>query len=109
MLFPSATPGGSLGYKISPVYFNGQIYFSGNPDYIKAFQLTNGLVSTSPTSQSSELYGYPGAPLAISANATSNGILWVVRRIWVDEGGNGNTRPWNPPRIRSQQPDKCSL
>ena len=91
--FPSATPGGSLGYKISPVYFNGKIYFSGNPDYIKAFQLTNGLLSTSPTSQSSELYGYPGAPLAISANATSNGILWAVQRIGSDDSGNGTDAP----------------
>ena len=83
--------GGGIGNHIGPVYFNGQVYFSDDNDYIKSYQLTNGLLSTSPTSQSSELYLYPGAPLSVSAKGNSNGILWVVERFGVDAGGNGNT------------------
>ena len=48
------------GNRMSPVYFNGRVYFSADNDFIKTYQLTNGLLSTTPTSQSSELYLYPG-------------------------------------------------
>ena len=53
---PDALPGGTEdnGNRISPVYFNGQVYFSDDDDYIKAYQLTNGLLSTTPASQSTE-------------------------------------------------------
>jgi hypothetical protein len=53
---------------------------------IQAFQLSNGLLSTAPTSRSAGTYTYPGGTLAISANGTTNGILWAVQR-------NGTTSP----------------
>src|SRR6185295_9748099 len=49
-------------------------------DTVQAFQLSNGLLSTAPTSQTSVAYAYPGGALAISANGTSNGILWAVEK-----------------------------
>jgi hypothetical protein len=75
------------------VYFNGNVYFSAVDDNIKCYQLTNGLLSSTPTSLSSEIYGYPGAPMAISANGSSNGILWVVERFGIDPAGDGITAP----------------
>jgi hypothetical protein len=42
--------------------------------------LNNGLLSVTPTSQSSDTYGFPGGALAISANGTNNAILWAVQR-----------------------------
>jgi hypothetical protein len=70
----------ATGNRINPVYFNGYVYFSADADHIKCYQLTNGFLTTTPTSQSTEVYQYPGAPLSISANGTNNGILWVVER-----------------------------
>ena len=70
----------------TPAYFdagsdgNRWIYYAGNGDHLKAFSLTNGLLSTSPTSQSSASFGYPGATPIISANGTSNGIVWAVQQ-----------------------------
>jgi hypothetical protein len=61
-----------------PAYFNGTVYFGANQDSVKAFSLTNGLLSTSPVAQSPTQYGYPGGELAISANASANGILWAL-------------------------------
>jgi glycosyltransferase involved in cell wall biosynthesis len=61
-------------------YFNGTVYFGPIADNIQAFRLTNGLLSTSATSRSFEIYGYPGATLAVSANANANGILWAIQR-----------------------------
>ncbi|MGB7768100.1 MAG: LamG-like jellyroll fold domain-containing protein [Verrucomicrobiia bacterium] len=85
--------GYDLGNRINPVYFNGNVYFSCDNDYIKCYHLTNGLLSTTPTSQSAEAYLYPGAPLSISANGTTNGILWVVERFGLDAAGNGFVAP----------------
>ena len=63
----------------SPVYFNGNVYFSPVQDSVQAFQLSNGLLSTSPTSKSAVTYGGRGGTLAISANGNANGILWALQ------------------------------
>jgi hypothetical protein len=36
---------------------------------------------------------YPGGPLSISANGTTNGILWTVERLGVDADGLGAIAP----------------
>ena len=81
-IFPPPNPGGNLvgGNYSVPVYFNGLVYFSPLGSTIQAFQLSNGLLSTAPTSQSAATYAFPGGTLAISANGTTNGILWAVQR-----------------------------
>jgi chitodextrinase len=76
--FPFGTP--LPGNYSSPVYFNGTVYFGPVADVLQAFKLTNGLLSTAPTSTSQQAYAYPGGALAISANGTSNGILWAVEK-----------------------------
>jgi hypothetical protein len=58
-------------------YWNGNVYYVGDMDTVKQFQLSNGKLSTSPIS-SSNSYGYPGANMSISSNGNSNGILWVI-------------------------------
>jgi hypothetical protein len=58
-------------------YWNGNVYYVGNQDKVKQFQLSNGKLSTSPIS-STNSYGYPGANMSISSNGNSNGILWVI-------------------------------
>ena len=63
----------------SPVYWNGWIYFAPVQGTVQAFKLTNGLLSTSPTSQSSQTYNGRGGTMSISANGSSNGILWTLQ------------------------------
>lgn len=58
-------------------YWNGNVYFIGNMDVIKQYQLSNGQLSTSPI-KGSHVYGYPGANMSVSSNGTSNGILWSI-------------------------------
>jgi hypothetical protein len=62
------------------VVFNENIYYGAAQDSIKAFQLSNGFLTTTPVSQSAATYGYPGAAMTISANGTIDGILWAVER-----------------------------
>jgi Malectin domain len=62
-----------------PAYFNGAIYYNGNGDSLKEFQLFNGLLSATPETQSGNTLGYPGATPSISANRGSNGIVWTLQ------------------------------
>jgi fibronectin type 3 domain-containing protein len=68
----------------TPAYFNNTIYYVGAfSDVAKAYSITNGLLSSTPTSESSDGFGYPGSTPAISANGTSNGLVWDL-----DKGTN---------------------
>jgi hypothetical protein len=66
------------------VYFNGSVYFGPVSDNVQAFSVSNGLLSTSPTSRTATVYGQRGATLAISANGNAGGILWSL-----DSNGTG--------------------
>ena len=63
----------------APAFFNGYVYFAAVNDNLKAFQMTNGLLSTGPTSQSLAIYPNRGGSFAASGNANTNGILWAVQ------------------------------
>jgi hypothetical protein len=59
-------------------YWNGNVYYVGNKDVLKQFQLANGLLSTSPVHVGAHTYGYPGANMTVSSNGTSDGIVWTI-------------------------------
>lgn len=62
-----------------PSYWNGSVYVAGDRDYIKQFPLVNGTLMTPPLSQTSVVFGGEGAAsISITANGTSNGILWAL-------------------------------
>jgi hypothetical protein len=61
-----------------PAYWNGSIYLWGNGQKLKAFSVTNGEISVSPTSESGETNGFPGATPVISSNGAADGIVWAV-------------------------------
>ena len=61
------------------VYYSGMTTESGGGDYLKQYALFNGLVSASPVGQSPNLFPVGSTP-SISANGTSNGILWTIER-----------------------------
>ena len=62
----------------SPAYWQGNVYWGGIVDTLKMFSFTNGLMSTSPVSHSSETYAFPGSSPMISANGSSAGIVWTI-------------------------------
>ena len=71
-----ALPGGVWAM---PAYFNGTIYYGSVNAPLKAFPITNAKVAASASSSSSASFGYPGSTPSISANGTSNGIVWAVQ------------------------------
>ena len=61
----------------SGVYWNGNVYFSGVNDSVKAFAISNATV-LGPTSKAPGTFVFPGAALSLSANGNSNAILWAI-------------------------------
>jgi len=79
---------GDVGVWSTPAYWNGNVYYWGRFDYLKSFPLVNGLLSTTPT-KSAATYGYPGATPSISANGSSQGIVWSIDSEYYYENGAG--------------------
>ena len=67
-----------------PAYFNRTLYFAAANDRVKAFSVGEARIATLPSSESAQVIGYPGAVPAISADGSSNGILWLI-----ESGGAG--------------------
>jgi hypothetical protein len=69
----------SDGFFSTPAFWENNVYIAGNGDFLKAFRLSGGLLSTTPTSQSSVFFDYPDATPAISSNGSTNGIVWALQ------------------------------
>jgi len=73
---PGALPGGIWA---TPAYFEGTVYYGDVSGTLKAFGMQQALLGKTPTSQTSISFGYPGTAPAVSANGSSNGIVWAVQ------------------------------
>lgn len=61
-----------------PAYFNGVIYYGAVGDTLRAFPFSQARLALSATSQSATTFPFPGATPGISANGSSNGIVWAA-------------------------------
>ncbi len=88
-LIPQEIEGAPFGYWSNPAYFNAgstsYVYLSGTAadsgvgDYLKQYTFSNGLLVTPPTAMSPAVLP-DGATPSISANGTTNGIVWAAER-----------------------------
>jgi hypothetical protein len=62
----------------TPAFFNGVLYYGAVGDNLKAIPMTNAMLATTTSSQSSVSFPYPGATPSVSANGTQNGIVWAL-------------------------------
>jgi hypothetical protein len=61
-----------------PAYWNHLIYFQGSGDVLKAFGITNGVITSQPVTKSSSSFSSYTTP-SISANGNNNAIAWVIQ------------------------------
>jgi hypothetical protein len=68
------------GIYSTPAYWNGVVYISSNGAAMKAFPLTNGILATTPASQTPETFNFPGPNPVVSSNgnASGTGIVWII-------------------------------
>jgi len=71
---------GQLGGQVfsMPAYFNGTVYFGAMGDALKSFPITNARLAVTAASQTTHNFGYPGTTPSVSANGTTNGIVWAI-------------------------------
>ena len=62
-----------------PAYWNGHIYIWARNDKLKSFSIANGVLNRTPTSVAAEVSGFPGPASSVSANGTSNAVVWNLQ------------------------------
>jgi len=96
----------NAGLKDSMAYFNGSLYVGENGIPLSAYTISNGVLGTSPTSQSSNTFGPAdqfadgaGTNPIISANGTNNSIAWALDISAFDTGGSAVLYAYNATNL----------
>ncbi|HEY6387847.1 MAG TPA: hypothetical protein VIX91_19390 [Candidatus Acidoferrum sp.] len=89
---------GQIGGVFSkPSYFNNTVYYGAVGDHLKAFPITSAKLAATPATQSSTSFAYPGTTPSISANGTSNAIVWAV-----ENGSTGVLHAYSAANLTSE-------
>jgi hypothetical protein len=67
------------GYFSTAAYTQQTIYYAGGNDSLCAYAVTNGKLSSLPTSRTAVTFGPGGATPSISANGENAGIVWAIK------------------------------
>jgi len=59
-------------------YFNGSMYYGPVGNNLMQFQFSKAKLSASPHSKSAASFTYPGTTPSVSANGSSNAIVWAI-------------------------------
>jgi hypothetical protein len=86
------------GVWAAPAYFNNSVYYGAEFDNLKAFDIVNAKLSTSAISATANAFAYPGTTPSVSANGTSNGIVWAVE----NNNGAGILHAYNAGNLATE-------
>jgi hypothetical protein len=67
----------SGGIFSNPAYFNGTVYYGPVDGALLAFTVQNAKLSSAASSSTATRFTYPGTSPVVSANGSSNGIVWA--------------------------------
>ena len=78
-------------------YFNGSIYYIASHSVIRSYILSDGtLTPDQPGTFGTRTFPFPGATASISANGTSNGIVWALENA---NSSSGILVAWNATNL----------
>ena len=77
------------------VLWQDNTFYTGRNDFAKQYQLSNGLLTTTPVQQATHQFGF-SATSAMSADGTTNGVLWTV------EGGANVLHAYDATNISTE-------
>src|SRR5262249_406910 len=63
----------------SPAFVTGRIYYHSSGDRLVSLPVANALIDTTGVQRSNFAYAFPGAQPSISANNSTNGIVWELQ------------------------------
>ncbi|MFL9881881.1 pyrrolo-quinoline quinone [Paraburkholderia agricolaris] len=81
----------------SPAYYAGVVYYGGLNDNLKALPVSGAYLATTAASKSPTTFAYPGATPAVSANGSSNGIVWAA-----ENGTTGALHAYDASNLASE-------
>jgi hypothetical protein len=92
-----ALPGAlTHGVYSAPVYFHNSIYLAEVSGTLKQYAFSLARLPATPTSHSAATFGYPGTSPSISANGSSNAIVWAVES---NAGSAAVLHAYNPANL----------
>ena len=77
-------------------YWNGNLYLWGQSDYLRVYSFNGTTFSTNPKYELTiQAVDHPGGSLSVSANGTTNGILWASTNTGAGDGSGAwhSTQP----------------
>jgi hypothetical protein len=81
-----------------PAYFNGTVYYGSVADSLEAFSFTQAKLNPMWSSKTSDDFSYPGTSPSVSANGTSNAIVWAI-----EKGSSGGVlHAYDPANLASE-------
>ena len=86
----------------SPAYYQNQVYYWGDGDYLRQYRLYGSLLSATPLAEDSKTSNYPAPTPTVSANGTTNGIVWTVFTSKFQSGGAAILRAYDAANITCQ-------
>jgi len=97
---PFAT-GGVFG---GPAMWNNNLYFGGQHSPLEAFYYdpVAQQIQAQYTSATPETFVFPGPTPSVSANGTSNAILWVIETDSFENGGNAVLRAYDANNLATE-------
>ncbi|MDB6065398.1 MAG: hypothetical protein JWR26_1606, partial [Pedosphaera sp.] len=107
-VLPNALGSGDVGSYSTPAFFNNTLYYIGKGDSIKAFAMSGGLLSTTPV-QGAPVFGMPGGSPSISANGTSNAIVWAIESDAYGSSGPTVLRAYNATNVTQELYDSNQM
>ena len=88
------------GVLCTPAYWQNRVYVQPVGDALLAYNLQSGLLSPSSTSKESSPYG--GATPVVSANGSSDGIVWVVHTDVQTAGASAVLRAYDATDVSAE-------
>ncbi len=86
----------------TPVYWNGLLYYHCEGDVLRAFSWANGQLSTQPVAKGQIVIYTHGATASLSANGTSDGIIWEIDNSNQSSGGPAILRAYNATSVGTE-------
>ena len=88
------TPQGE-GFWSTAAYWNGKVYLWAEDNVPMMFKINNGVMDTSPDSQSTITSAFPDPTFSVSSNGAQDGIAWAVRADQFNSDGPAVLYAWN--------------
>ncbi len=70
----------SAGVWSSPAFWNNTLFYGPRNGSLSAFTMSNASIQVPAASATSSAFGYPGTSPTVSANGTTNGVVWAYER-----------------------------